>query len=40
VGVVGILVALFVVRGRDIATTAPAVEAAPVEAAEVALEAA
>src|SRR3954449_10548768 len=35
VGVVGILVALFVVRGRDIATTAPAVEAAPVEAAEV-----
>ena len=35
-----ILVALFVVRGRDIATTAPAVEAAPVEAAEVVLEAA
>ncbi len=40
VGVVGILVALFVVRGRDIATTAPAVEAAPVAAAEVVLEAA
>jgi hypothetical protein len=40
VGVVGILVALFVVRGRDIATTAPAVEAAPVEAVEAALEAA